>query len=78
MAQNASAKQTIKKEWVKNPTFCVFIIQGISAVTEYLNQGNRDALLQCQFPLTDRLVLAFFLGSDTHVVLIELQVRYRM
>jgi len=43
--QNASAKQAIRKEWVKNPTFSVFIIQRVSAVVEYLRQGYRAPLL---------------------------------
>lgn len=54
MAQNASANQAIKKEWVKNATFSVFIIQGVLAVVEYLSQGNRAALLpvSCNRALT--------------------------
>lgn len=70
MAQNASAKQAIKKDWVKNPAFSVFIIQGVSAVVEYLNQENRAALLPIS--INRESGPCHFSGSDTHVVLIEL------
>lgn len=65
MAQDTSAKQTIKEKWLRSPAFSVFIIQLLWSRISLSSEQSHIAL--CHFPLTKSMVLAVYLESVIHV-----------